>query len=220
MTELIGNAWTGWLDFTSGTKLAALFLAALLYLWLRGRWKEQKTLYLYSAWMAFFCMLPLTAALLMLYQTRFYSYVWLWSLVPVTAVTAWAVTELCVGYLQELKPADRKKRLPAALLLLAVPILCGGIGKTDFEPAKEREERARAREILTEVRDSQGGELCLWAPREILQYAREFDGSIRLIYGRNMWDAALGAYTYDVYSDELRELYFGWKIRTARDRPG
>ena len=46
MTELMKNAWLGWLDFTTGGKLAALFLAALVYLWLTGKWKEHRTLFL------------------------------------------------------------------------------------------------------------------------------------------------------------------------------
>ena len=61
---------------------------------------------------------------------------------------------------------------------------------------------------------------CLWAPREILEYARMWDGagedaSFTLLYGRNLWDKALNAYTFDVYPEEMEELYL-WMEESAR----
>ena len=207
MTELMKNAWLGWLDYTTGGKLAALFLAALVYLWLAGKWKEHRTLFFYTLSMALCCILPVTAAALMLYQTRFYNYVWLWSLVPVTAVTAWAAVEATSWLWERLCAAQWKRWFTVAALLLIVPALCSGSVKSVFNPAKEQRERHQAQEVLTEMSELGKEEMCLWAPQEILAYVREFDGSIRLLYGRNMWDAYLGAYTYDVYPDKLRELY-------------
>lgn len=207
MTELMKNAWLGWLDFTTGGKLAALFLAALVYLWLTGKWKEHRSLFFYALFTALCCILPVTAAVLMLYQTRFYNYVWLWSLVPMTAVTAWAAVEVISQLWEKLCAARWKRWFTAVALLLIVPVLSSGSVKNIFDPAGEQRERRQAQEVLTEMLDLREGEMCLWAPREILAYAREFDGSVRLLYGRNMWDAYLGAYTYDIYPDELRELY-------------
>lgn len=207
MMELIENAWAGWMEFTSDGKLPALFLASLIYLWLAGSWKAQKVLFSYAAGMAVCCVVPVTAAILMAYQTRFYDYVWLWSLVPVTAVTAWAAAELTDKLQKELQPTDWKKSFPVTALLLAVLMLSGGLGKAIFNPVKEREERRLAQEIITEAKERKEGELCLWAPQEIMAYVREFDGSVRLIYGRDMWDTSLGAYTYDTYSREISDLY-------------
>ena len=76
-----------------------------------------------------------------------------------------------------------------------------------FHPAQERQERQQAWEVLKSVKKLHDGELCLWAPREILAHAREFDGSVQLIYGRNMWDITLNGYTYDTYTDGLRDIY-------------
>lgn len=207
MTELVKNAWMGWLDFTTGGKLAALFLAALVYLWLAGKWKEHRTLFFYTLSIALCCILPVTAAVLMLYQTRFYNYVWLWSLVPMTAVTAWAAVEVICRLWEKLYAARRTRWFTATALLLALLALCSGTVKNVFDPAGEQRERRQAQEMLTEMAEFKDGEMCLWAPQEILAYAREFDGSIRLLYGRNMWDASLGAYTYDIYPDELKNLY-------------
>lgn len=207
MMEFLRNAWLGWLDFTSGGKLAALFLTALIYLWLSGKWKAHKTLFFYAVSITLCCILPLTAAVLMLYQTRFYDYVWLWSLVPVTAVTAWAAVEVIDRLMSNIHISKWKIRFPVAVMLFAILALSSGTVKNIFDPEKERQERQQAWEVLGVLEKPTDGEMCLWAPQEILAYAREFDGSVRLLYGRNMWDYSLGAYTYDIYPDEVRDLY-------------
>ena len=207
MTELLRNAWLGWLDFTSGGKLAALFLAALIYLWLSGKWKVHKTLFLYTVSTTLCCILPLIAAVLMMYQTRFYDYVWLWSLVPVTAAVAWAAVEVTDRLMTDIHTSKWKIRFPVVVLLFIILALSSGTVKNIFDPAKERQERQQAWEVMGLLEKPQVGEICLWAPQEILAYVREFDGSVRLLYGRNMWDRSLDAYTYDIYPDEMRELY-------------
>lgn len=214
--ELIKNAWMGRMDFTLGGKLAALFLAALIYLWLSGKWKVHKTLYFYAASITLCCILPLTAAVLMLYQTRYYGYVWLWSLAPMTAVTAWAAVEVMDWLKEDFHTSKWKKQVPAAILLFTILMLSSGSVENIFYPDQERWERQQAWEVLKSVKKVQDGELCLWAPREILAHAREFDGSVQLIYGRNMWDITLIGYTYDIYPDELRDLYL-WMENTDAD---
>lgn len=214
MTELLRNAWLGWYDFTSGGKLAVLFLAALIYLWVSGKWKAQKTLSFYAVSITLCCVLPPVAAVLMLYQTRFYDYVWLWSLVPVTAVTAWAAVEVTDRLGADIHTSKWKRSIPAAVLLFVALALSSGTVKNVFDPAKIRQERQQAQEVLGALEKLWDGEICLWAPQEILAYAREFDGSVRLLYGRDMWDYSLGAYTYDTYPDEVRELYL-WMENVA-----
>lgn len=207
MTELLANAWKGWQQFTEAGKLAALFLASLLFLWLGGKYKTRKSFFVYTALMTVCCIFPVTAALLMLYQTKFYDYVWIWSTVPMTAVTAWAGTELLDGQWQGFRIAGLKRGLPVTALLLAMILLCGGVGNDGYDRSPEGDLGARAREVLQAVTSQQQEGACLWAPGEILEYAREADPSVRLLYGRNMWDIALNAYTYDTYPQELKDLY-------------
>lgn len=214
MMELLRNARLGWYDFTSDGKLAVLFLTALIYLWLSRKWKGQKTLFFYAVSITLCCILPPAAAVLMLYQTRFYDYVWLWSLVPVTAVTAWAAVEVTDRLGADLHTSKWKRSIPAAVLLFVVLAFSGGTVENVFDPAKIRQERQQTREVLRSLEKLWDGEICLWAPQEILAYAREFDGSVRLLYGRDMWDYSLGAYTYDTYPDEVRELYL-WMENAA-----
>lgn len=208
MTELLRNAWSGWFRFAEAGKLGALLLAALLYLGLSGRWREQRegrTLFFYTATMTACCILPVTAAVLMLYQTRFYDYEWLWSLVPMTAVTAWAGTDLLGRSWKGFQWNQWRKGIPVTALMLAVLALCSGLRSTEISREAQQERRERAWQVLEAVENRE--EVFLWAPREILEYARESDGAFKLLYGRNMWEASLGAYAYDAYPQEIQNLY-------------
>lgn len=208
MTELIKNAWLGWQTYTDHGKLPALLLAALLFVWLGRRYREHKTFFLYAAVVTVCCIFPLTAALLMLYQTRFYDYQWIWSLVPMTPVIAYGISE----FLTDAAGGTREKITAGFAGLcasaIAVIFLCGGLGEEIWDVREDSEARAGCVEVLAAVRDrADQDNVCLWAPREIMEYARTFDENIRLVYGRNMWDQALNAYSYDVYAQKTRDLY-------------
>lgn len=213
MTELVTNAWLGWLKFTGSGKLPALLFAALLFLWLSGRWKRQKTLFAYTVLTVPICVIPVTAVCLMIYQTRFYDYEWIWSLVPMTIVIAWGATEFLSEQWKDFSLRQWKCGLPVTVLLLVILSLSSGPVQNGFDRKQESADRQRAVEILSLMTESQGEDICLWAPQELLEYAREQSGSIRLLYGRNMWEEALNAYTYDLYPCEIQELYL-WMENT------
>ncbi|MCM1412717.1 MAG: hypothetical protein NC305_19580, partial [Lachnospiraceae bacterium] len=198
----------GWIRFIQDGKVIALFLAALLFLQTRPRKAVKGSFMLYASAAAVCCMIPVSAAALMLYQTRFYDYEWIWSLAPLTAVTAYGFAEFLVEYWKDFKRSLWKKGLPAALLLLGVLLLCGGLGKTVWNRRGEAQERRYAQTLLEELKGLYGDrQICLWAPRAVMEYAREADGGICLVYGRNMWEPSLNAYTYDIYEPAVTELY-------------
>lgn len=208
MTELIGNAWLGWKDYTDNGKLAALLLAVLLFLWFGQKKVEKKVFLLYTTIMTVCCIFPLTAAVLMVYQTRFYDYEWIWSMVPLTAAVAWGTVILLMKVWPDLQPAEWRRGVPVTVFSLAVILLCGNLGDMPVDQEKQETDRQQAYKILGMVKEAYPGEeLCLWAPREILEYAREADASVKLPYGRDMWDASLGAYSYDVYDGERNAMY-------------
>ena len=213
MRELLLNAWSGWLQFTSGGKLAALLLLSLIFLWLGGKWKKEPVLYSYTVSAALCCIVPVTAAALMLYQTKFYDYEWIWSLVPMTAVTAWAAVEFLCLPRHKFESGRRREALSVSVLLLAVLVLCSGPGSSVYDRRQERQDRLRAQEVMTLLAEQGSGPFCLWAPREILEHARELDPSVELLYGRNMWDISLNSYLYDTYSEDLQDLYL-WMENT------
>lgn len=207
MTELMRKAWLGWIDYMGQGKLAALLLAALLFLWFGRKKAGQEALRLYATVMTVCCILPPAAAVLMAYQTKFYDYVWIWSLVPVTAVAAWGIV-LALGELwPDFKPGQWRRGLPGTAILLAAVILCGPLGSPAWNQGGQGAERGHAYAVLQEVRAAYPGKrLCLWAPREIMEYAREADPAILLPYGRNMWDVSLNGYAYDVYDEKTVEM--------------
>lgn len=218
MMELLKNAWLGWENYITDGKVVALFLAVLLFGWLYKKGTEQKALMLYATIMAACCICPLTAALLMTYQTKFYDYQWIWSAVPVTALVAYGIVLFLWDMWTNAGREQRRNALAVTLLVAGILLLCGDLGKIwddGAARARAQEEKEQAYEVMEQLRAliaeedaSEGdGTIVLWAPAEILEYAREADGSVKLLYGRNMWDVALNAYAYDVYSAEICELY-------------
>lgn len=212
MAELLRNAWMGWFRVTGGGKLMALFLAALLFLWLRCKQENQRALLRYSTAAALCCILPVTAVPLMLYQTRFYDYEWIWSIVPVTVMTACAGTGVMAEYWQGFRGEAWRKGLPVTAGLLAVTLLCGGWNGSDVDRDSEKAWKEQTENILESIRTGvdetpENAGFCLWAPRKMMEYARRLDGSILLPYGRNMWEEALDAYSYDTYSEALKKMY-------------
>lgn len=208
MTELLRKAWLGWTDYIDYGKMAALLFAALLFLWFGKKKVGHKPLLLYTTIMTVCCVLPPTAAVFMAYQTKFYDYQWIWSLVPATAVTAWGTVLFLAEIWPDFKPAQWRKGLPGAVLVAAVVILCGPLDGSGLDKGRQPEEKTYAYSVLETVRETYPGErLCLWAPREIMEYAREADPEILLPYGRNMWNIALNGYAYDSYDERVTAMY-------------
>ena len=121
MTALLHNAWAGWQDYIGGGKTAALLIASLLFLWSGRRYGEQKAFLAYVSAMTAGCILPLTAVLLMKYQTNFYEYRWIWSMVPVTAAVAYGTVAFLGEIWEDTKHPVRA--LCASALLLASYLL-------------------------------------------------------------------------------------------------
>lgn len=214
MQELVRNAVNGWYRYTDSGKYPVLFLAALVLLWfLSGKLvKEKRMLLVYATAVAALAVCPLTAVLLMIYQTKFYDYEWIWSAVPLLPVIAWGMTEVYREYLEPLLKGSGKgfkwKVAGCGAAGLILIILCGsmGTGLSERTITDEKEKEAAAIvDILTENGNTE--DICVWAPQEILQYVRGIDGNITLLYGRNMWEEALNAYAYDTYEEQVCESY-------------
>ncbi len=210
MTQLLHRASLGWAEYTADGKLAAALLASLLFLWFGRKGRENLDFLAYASAAAVCCILPVTAILPMLYQTAAYDYVWIWSLVPVTAATAYGITVFLSEYWKDFDGKQWKRGLPVALLVLCAVLSCGSLGREVWDRDREKAEREEACLVMEELSERLGSAgVYLWAPREILEYARETDAGCRLLYGRNMWDESLGAYAYDAY-DERRQFLYRW----------
>ena len=206
MTELLQNASLRWVGYKGSGKIVALLLAVLLFWWFAEKEKKQRALLLYTTVAAACCIVPVTAALLMLYQTKFYDYEWIWSMVPVTAVTAYGLTLFLAGHWKEAQ-GNWRRGLPVTLLLLMAMLFCGDLGGDMEARAETNAEKDEAYAVVGMLSERWSQEdICLLAPQRILEYAREADGRLRLAYGRNMWDPWLNAYAYDTYDGKAEDL--------------
>lgn len=207
MREACEAAWQGWRSFSSQGKLAGALLAALLFLWIYYRAKRKEFL-IYTTGVTLLCILPVSAAALMLYQTSFYDYKWIWSIVPVTAAVGFAAVLFLSETAGTRDQRGRRRRAAAALLLAVGLVFCGGMGVSPGTAFEKREEREQAQIVLNLLKERlRGQEICLLAPRGILGYARSYDAGITLLYGRDMWEPDLRSYSYDQYPEGLQEVY-------------
>ena len=218
MTELLRNAWSGWLDFMGAGKLSALLFATLLISYfLKLGDRQKRELFCYSLVSALLCIMPCSAALIMFYQTRFYDYEWIWSIVPLTAVSACGTVLFLEWFRKRESGAFRRTVLFAAVL--AVILLCGRLGDTKWEVRDFTSQRNSVAEALGLLRkDNPAGSeevICLWAPEEVILHARSLDSGLGLLYGRDLFQEHLNAFSYEVYSQEIRELY-AWMVLVER----
>lgn len=216
MQELLKNAWQGWIGFAEQGKFAALLLMVLLFLWFRREKCKEQLLLVYTTIIVGCCIFPITAAVLMKYQTLFYDYEWIWSYVPLTIMIAYGIvvfwTELCGKQKKEASAGKRNRIYPAGLgiVIITIIFLCGRLGSIVEGAEPDRLQRQNTGKVLEAlVQESEGQEICLWAPKEIMSAARGQNADVRLIYGRNMWEAALGAYSYEVYG-KTEEILYLW----------
>lgn len=243
MMTLLQSALTGWTDYTQHGKFVAFLLLAILYLgfvlygasgaetggktqgmipWrgIYGDGKPGNMLYLYGVLITLGCICPVTALILLKYQTAFYSYVWIWAAVPQTALIAWAAAD----FLYQLLKERTLRNVIAAVILLGILFLGGnpvsewvGTQTTQIPvlaaggvPQRKQETSAwETLEQLTAYSDSERGtrEFALWAPKEIMAAARAYSAQIRPVYGRSIWDASLGSYSYDTNEIWQEDLY-------------
>ena len=207
MTEFLRNAVLGWARYTSSGKLAALLFISIIVYILCGKKIGQKnynSLFIYTILMTILCICPLTAVFLMLYQTKFYDYEWIFSYVPITAIIA-----ACgCGILLEIWNFDGTKRVSAKKIIALVMVffmflLCGRMDALDIGNSSAE----KGRLLIQELIDDKGGKIVLWAPAELMESASLYFQDVELIYGRNMWDESLNAYTYDSYDEEIVDMY-------------
>ncbi len=237
MMELLKNAWFGWENYIQNSKLAILLIVALLYFLFYKKEEVKKSWVKYTTVMTMCCIVPVTAAALMQYQTKFYDYPWIWSAVPLTAMIACAATSLL--YMEWTKKGEsgstkgklsgKSGAMGSTAMVLLVFLLCGSLGQSNANDGMagvgttaceftDKEEISNIQKVAEELRQALGeeAEICLWAPREVMETIRLVDGNVKLLYGRNMWDASLNAYAYDTYPSEvvmLSEQMEAWDTR-------
>ncbi len=222
MQELLRNAWMGWQNYIDAGKYVVFVLVIIMLFWFgqsksgnetqnsetkgvcKAKTQRKQVLFLYTTVMVAACIFPVTAAVLMVYQTRFYDYQWIWSLVPVTLLIGIGLVEGYLDYVEQLKMGAK---VVLAILVVGIMVLAGRMAAPIMDSV-ENEQKVLAEAVIEQVKGRGNVDnICLWAPKNIMTYVRVVDGDIKLPYGRDMWDAHLGAYSYDTYAPEIEELY-------------
>ena len=214
MAELFKRVQEGYTQYITYGKYLVLVFAALIYLWNQKK-EKTKPLLLYGICSLFLVIFAPTAMALVKYQTYYYDYPWLFGLVPVTALIAWGAVCFLIECRKTATESKSGKRIGilSIVLLLGVLFLSGNMtGSVNGKKrtANEAEQALQStEEILRFVHEKSANadNICIWGPKEALEYMRAVDPSVTLLYGRTMWEPSLGGYTYDTYSEEQNALY-------------
>lgn len=230
MKMLMDAMRAGWQQYAGNGMYIGIFFAAMLYLWLvcynkfsKEDKNGKKMLFFYALIIMVIVLFPGTVFLLLKYQTLFFTYSQLFLLIPMLPVTALAMTEFFVWMREHLSahkdtPEWIKGRpwiCEAAALVLLTAVLCmaGSLsaanevtGKTGTG-VKVPEHILQVYKALETDGDINLSKDVIAAPDEVLEYARSYSGEFKLLYGRNMWQKELNAYTYDTYNGDLQKLH-------------
>ena len=231
MAEMLKNAWRGWHEMLEAGKLPGLLLAVMAVLILLSLiglkrktilhifedigtlicpedGRKGTVLSIYAAVMLFLCICPFTAVLLMYYQTKFYDYYWVFSYVPVTIMLAAALAAIIILLWKRTK--SRKgivKTGMGTILILFVVFLCGA-GKGQGQDSMPVNDYKKVSLLLSAIQEELGGtDICFWGPAEVMDSVRRVSPAVRLLYGRNVWDRALDAYSVDGTDRWMEDLY-------------
>lgn len=219
MTNLFQSLTDG--GFVQMGQFLMLFMVALLLLYLLDG--EKCVMFKQYAFLVLFILLcPVTAKLLTVYQTAFYSKDNLWALLPVTPLLGYGLVIASVKMVGALtgrygrwtKSVSRRKEsaLEAFVILglSMVLFLCGTL---------------RFGKVMTGEADGNGvipGEVCevldtietdgtdgvkILATDEVARWARIYGGKLILPYGRNLYEPEMTAFTYEVYAEEVYLLH-------------
>lgn len=230
MKTLMDAMRAGWQQYAEGGMYIGIFFVAVLFLWLvcynkfsKEDKNGKKILFFYALGITALVLFPGTVFLLLKYQTAFFTYSQLFLLIPILPVMAWAMTEFLV-WVREYVPMQKGtpewvKRKPwiceaAVVVLLAVVLCMAGSLSFANEVTKGASGSVKVPENVLQVlvaletdEDIDLSKDVIVAPDEVLEYARAYSGEFKLLYGRNMWQKELGAFTYDTYNGDLQKLH-------------
>lgn len=214
MKELFQNAVYGPGSYFQSNYMVVLVFGLVLYFFVAETdlTPREKRLLRLAVTLLALILFPVSAMALMLYQTRFYSYSWIWSLMPVTLIISWgSVTVLWKQTGQNRRDGRAVWRLTAgAAILLVLLLLTGNMGGIQTLSEEKKAQNSRAGEVAAYLQEIPGmEESLLWGSRPVLEAVRRQSNGIKVLYGRNMWEPEAAAHAYDTYSMEQQRL-FDW----------
>lgn len=182
-------------------KFIVLCFAILLYEFLVIR--KASCFLKYALCAVFLVVFPLSGAILQIYQPAIYEKEFAWGLVPVLALVAYAGVRFLWDMLPEVEMSHKGKIVGGVLGVLGVLFLLGNQGRVHHVTVEE----ADMRSSYSVVAEALPKETMLWGPRDMMGWVRSHNADVKLVYGRDMWDAQAAAYDGDAYAPELAEAY-------------
>lgn len=199
--SLINDALLGVSEYFTVNKLIVVCLGILLYEIFVHRRVSVFLKYATGALLG--VLVPVTAAILLVYQSAIYEYGFLWNFVPVMAVCAYAGVRFLWDMIPQMEQPGRSKYVAGALAVVAVFFLLGNQGRMQRVTMEEAAERSAYNQVAGCLEEG----TTLWGPRELMQWVRSRNGHVKLVYGLDMWDAKAAAYDGDPYAQELIVAY-------------
>ncbi len=210
MSELI-NSMQSALELAGGSQgLTALFLAGLIALWNQKFRGEQQNGYLF--WYGTIALFIVISPVFLMLVSDFlpelttdYMMLWILPVVPVILITGVNAFPF---------HGTKKERILFLAAFLAVMILAGTVAYTrnqykiienaEYIPDSELEMILK----VEEYRQQNGMEtVLLWAPQDIMKYARVYSGNIYLLYGKDLWMGSMDSQLHQIYEEWQREAY-------------
>ncbi len=221
MRNLLNSMKTGYAGFIEDGQYLMLFMVALLLLWILEDPKK-KEFRQFGLVMLLVLLFPITAKLLLVYQTAFYTYEDLWELLPVTALISYGLVTCFYKMIKALSMEnvrwkavtsgikEKIREIVVSIVLIIILFLCGTLtlGKS-MSPQVYSAERIpkQVTEVLDSIALSEEGQFVVLAPDEIMTWARAYNGNILLPYGRDLIEPQLSAFTYDYYGEDTWQLH-------------
>ena len=188
-------AFTVWQNISGSGMLIALYILAVLFLLFREKETYKRILFVYlPLFLIAVLLLPFTYQVVatVIDEELYYRFFWM---LPMTLVIAYAIVELYHMYKGKYKKA-------LALVLALVMMMCGDFVYDNWRYTKAENIYHVPQEVvdLCDLIHTEGREVMAIFPMELMQYVRQYDGTICMPYGRNIlvhdWDEWHPLYIY------------------------
>lgn len=170
------------------------------------------SLLIYSFAIFILLIFPPTAFLISRGQTVFFARDYIWICLPVIPITAAMLTDLT----DYLKGKSKVIIAFASIISVLFIFILGGAGsvKSNSRYAAEPEITFDSYKSVTpvvdrlaELSESAGGNYLVLATPTLTEYIHMRTGAVKTLYGRDIWDTQVVAYTNDKYDDTTTEFY-------------
>lgn len=200
-------AFSVWQNISGSGMLVALYIVALLYLFFHEKETYKRILLIYLPFFLIaILLLPVTYRIVstVIDEELYYRFFWM---LPMTLVIAYTAVELYHSY--------RGKYKKIVALCLALVIIVSGDFLYDNWRYSKAENAYHIPQKVVDICDlihTDGREVMAVFPMELMQYVRQYDGTICMPYGRNLlveeWEMWHPLYfMLEVYETDAKAIF-------------